>query len=304
VGVWQAVEALFRAERSTCARHGGLAPTLACGRRRGVAAPDPVVATFHTWFPRSIGYGCCAGRSSGCSIATRRLIAVSRRGPGNHVALTSSAWRSCRTGVDTESSVPTALRPRTERRGCSGSVASSAAQRKSDVLRAMPAHLDRLPGTELTVWATARGAAAERAARALGSACERRLRGPLSGRRTMPAPTYTSAPHPCLVWRDAVEAMVRTRSSVSDILRSRRGGEGAAVSRVATRGMLGRERIARRRPTGEAMAGRAGLAEAVCLAGRGRNGCSTCTARVAMMGFDLLRSLRNARPAIAVVVSI
>ena len=50
--------ALFRAERFDVVHvHGGLSPTL------GIVAPwaafragIPVVATFHTWFPRSVGY--------------------------------------------------------------------------------------------------------------------------------------------------------------------------------------------------------------------------------------------------------
>ena len=167
------LEALFRAERFDVVHvHGGLAPTL------GVWAPYaawragiPVVATFHTWFPRSIGYRLLRRPFQRMLDRHAAAIAVSRAAQDAMSRYFNAPWEIVPNGVDTSFFHPNGGRVgstpprllwlgRIEPRNDLGTV-----------LAAMPRILDHHPGAELTVvgdgpW---RGRL-ERAARPLGPA--------------------------------------------------------------------------------------------------------------------------------------
>ena len=167
------LEALFRAERFDVVHvHGGLAPTL------GVWAPYaawragiPVVATFHTWFPRSLGYRLLRRPFQRMLDRHAAAIAVSRAARDAMSRYFQASWEIVPNGVDTTFFHPNGARPadsapkllwlgRIEPRNDLGTV-----------LAAMPRILARHPRAELTVvgdgpW---RGRL-ERAARPLGAA--------------------------------------------------------------------------------------------------------------------------------------
>jgi phosphatidyl-myo-inositol alpha-mannosyltransferase len=168
------LEALFRAERFDVVHvHGGLNPTL------GLVAPlaawragIPVVATFHTWFPRSIG----------CRVFQRPLqrlldrhaatIAVSSAARDAMARYFTAPWEIIPNGVDT-----TFFRPGLSRDGGGAKprlLWLGRIEPRNDlgtVLAAMPRILERHPGAHLTVvgdgpWRPR----LERAARRLGAA--------------------------------------------------------------------------------------------------------------------------------------
>ena len=147
------LEALFRAERFDVVHvHGGLAPTL------GVWAPHaawragiPVVATFHTWFPRSIGYRLLRRPFQRMLDRHAAAIAVSRAAQDAMSRYFHAPWEIVPNGVDTTFFHPNGARSannpprllwlgRIEPRNDLGTA-----------LAALPRILERHPGTELTV---------------------------------------------------------------------------------------------------------------------------------------------------------
>jgi phosphatidylinositol alpha-mannosyltransferase len=167
------LEALFRAERFDVVHvHGGLAPTF------GVWAPYaawragiPVVATFHTWFPRSLGYRLLRRPFQRMLDRHSAAIAVSRAAQDAMSRYFQAPWEIVPNGVDTTFFHPNGARTqdRPPRLLWLGRI-----EPRNDlgtVLAALPRILERHPDAELTVvgdgpW---RGRL-ERAARPLGPA--------------------------------------------------------------------------------------------------------------------------------------
>jgi len=94
---------LFRAERFNVVHvHGGLNPTL------GIVAPwaawragVPVVATFHTWFPRSVGYRVFRAPLQRMLDRHAATIAVSRTARDAMSRYFTAPWEIIPNGVDT-----------------------------------------------------------------------------------------------------------------------------------------------------------------------------------------------------------
>jgi len=150
------LEALFRAGRYDIVHvHGGLAPTFGlaapfAARRAGI----PVVATFHSWFPRSVG--CRLFRRPLQKVLDRHAatIAVSQPVVDANSRYFRAAWDVIPNGVDTSFFRPNGRRPtdaltdhprllflgRIEPRNGLGTL-----------LDAMPRILARYPGAVLTV---------------------------------------------------------------------------------------------------------------------------------------------------------
>ena len=171
------LEELFRAERFDVVHvHGGLSPTL------GIVAPRaawragiPVVATFHTWFPRSIGYRLWRKPLQRMLDRHAATIAVSTAARDAMARYFTAHWEVIPNGVDTTFFRPS-LGP------CSGPSARrrpkllwlGRIEPRNDlrtVLAAMPRILTHHPATRLTVvgdgpWRSRM----ERAARHLGPA--------------------------------------------------------------------------------------------------------------------------------------
>ena len=167
--------ALFRAERFDVVHvHGGLSPTL------GIVAPwaafragIPVVATFHTWFPRSVGYRVWRRPLQRILDRHAATIAVSSAARDAMSRYFTAPWEIIPNGVDT-----TFFRPglgrggaRFERRKPKLLWLGRIEPRNdlTTVLAAMPRILERHPGAKLTIvgdgpWR----ARMERAARTLG----------------------------------------------------------------------------------------------------------------------------------------
>ena len=168
------LEELFRAERFDVVHvHGGLNPTL------GIVAPRaawragiPVVATFHTWFPRSIGLRLLRRPFQRLLDRHAATIAVSSAAQEAMARYFTAPWEIIPNGVDTTFF-------------CPGVGRSSAGPRllwlgriepRNDlgtVLAAMPRILERYPEAHLTVvgdgpWRSRM----ERAARRLGPSVE------------------------------------------------------------------------------------------------------------------------------------
>jgi phosphatidylinositol alpha-mannosyltransferase len=167
-------EALFRKERFDVVHvHGGLNPTLGLVAPRAAwRAGIPVVATFHTWFPRSIGLRLLHGPFQRMLDRHAATIAVSGAARDAMARYFTAPWEIIPNGVDT-----TFFRP--------GSGRASAGPRllwlgriepRNDlgtVLAAMPRILERHPAAHLTVvgdgpWRRSM----ERAARRLGPCVE------------------------------------------------------------------------------------------------------------------------------------
>jgi phosphatidyl-myo-inositol alpha-mannosyltransferase len=165
---------LFRAERFDVVHvHGGLAPTL------GIVAPwaafragIPVVATFHTWFPRSIGYRLWRRPLQRILDQHAATIAVSSAARDAMARYFTAPWEIIPNGVDTGFFRPSLV----QRNGQSereprllwlGRIEPR--NNLPTVLEAMPRILERHPRARLTVvgdgpWR----ARTERAARPLG----------------------------------------------------------------------------------------------------------------------------------------
>jgi phosphatidylinositol alpha-mannosyltransferase len=150
------LEALFRAERYDIVHvHGGLAPTLGlaaplAARRAGI----PVVATFHTWFPGSVGYR--VGRRPLQRLLDRHAatIAVSQPVVEAMSRYFHARWEIIPNGVDLEAFQPDGRRPEDAlRRGPRLLFLGRLEPRNGlDVLlAAMPRILARYPATTLTI---------------------------------------------------------------------------------------------------------------------------------------------------------
>jgi len=147
------LEELFRAERFDIVHvHGGLNPTLGivaprAARRAGI----PVVATFHTWFPRSIGLRILRRPFQRMLDRHAAAIAVSNAARDAMARYFTAPWEIIPNGVDTaffrpglghgEGGGPRLLwlgriEPRND---------------LATVLAAMPEILERHPGAQLTV---------------------------------------------------------------------------------------------------------------------------------------------------------
>ena len=171
------LEALFRRERFDVVHvHGGLAPTF------GVVAPEaawragiPVVATFHTWFPRSIGYRLFRKPAQRMLDRHAATIAVSSAAQEAMSRYFSASWEIIPNGVDTTFFRPGlshGLEPPGEGSGPKLLWLGRIEPRNDleTVLEAMPSILERHPQARLTVvgdgpWR----ARVERTARSLGS---------------------------------------------------------------------------------------------------------------------------------------
>jgi phosphatidyl-myo-inositol alpha-mannosyltransferase len=171
------LEDLFRKERFDVVHvHGGLNPTF------GLVAPRaawrvgiPVVATFHTWFPRSVGLRVFRKPLQRMLDRHAAAIAVSSAAREAMSRYLNASWEIIPNGVDTTFFRPglandgDRAEPRKPRLLWLGRI-----EPRNDlttVLAAMPRILDRYPGARLTVvgdgpW---RGRM-ERAARTLGPA--------------------------------------------------------------------------------------------------------------------------------------
>ncbi len=150
------LEELFRAERFDIVHvHGGLNPTL------GIVAPRaawragiPVVATFHTWFPRSIGLRILRRPLQRMLDRHAAAIAVSNAARDAMARYFTAPWEIIPNGVDT-----TLFRPGLssdagcERRGPRLLWLGRIEPRNdlATVLAAMPDILERHPGAQLTV---------------------------------------------------------------------------------------------------------------------------------------------------------
>jgi phosphatidylinositol alpha-mannosyltransferase len=169
--------ALFRAERFDVIHvHGGLNPTL------GIVAPwaawragVPVVATFHTWFPRSVGYRVFRAPLQRMLDRHAATIAVSTTARDAMSRYFRATWEIIPNGVDTTFFRPSLGRGgmRFERRNPKLLWLGRIEPRNDlgTVLAAMPRILEHHPGAQLTVvgdgpWRSRM----ERAARPLGAA--------------------------------------------------------------------------------------------------------------------------------------
>ncbi|HWC73875.1 MAG TPA: glycosyltransferase family 4 protein [Gemmatimonadales bacterium] len=171
------LEALFRAERFDVVHvHGGLAPTFGLFAPRAAwRAGIPVVATFHSWFPRSIGYRVFRKPLQRILDRHAAVITVSAAARDAMSRYFEAPWEVIGNGVDTSF-----FRP-----GTNGDSRRFEVRKPrllwlgrieprndlSTVLTAMPRIMDRHPGTHLTVvgdgpWRSRM----ERAARHLGPA--------------------------------------------------------------------------------------------------------------------------------------
>src|SRR5947209_7376072 len=167
------LEALFRQERFDIVHvHGGLNPTLGLVAPRAAwRAGIPVVATFHTWFPRSIG--CRVFRRPLQRMLDRHAatIAVSSAARDAMARYFTAPWEIIPNGVDTTFFRPS-LGPGAVERHAPRLLWLGRIEPRNDlgtVLAAMPRILERHPDAHLTVvgdgpWRSRM----ERAARRLG----------------------------------------------------------------------------------------------------------------------------------------
>jgi phosphatidylinositol alpha-mannosyltransferase len=151
------LEALFRAERFDVVHvHGGLHPTLGLLAPRAAWRADiPVVATFHSWFPGSIGYRLLRRPFQWMLDRHAATIAVSAAARDAMARYFTAPWEIIPNGVDT-----TFFRP-----GMNGDSRQFAVRKPrllwlgrieprndlSTILTAMPRIIDRNPGAHLTV---------------------------------------------------------------------------------------------------------------------------------------------------------
>ena len=156
LGLRRQLRDLFRREQVDVVHiHGGLAPTF------GVVAPFaawdldlPVVATFHSWFPKSHLLGLFRRPAQWAMNRHAANIAVSQPVVEAHARYVQADWEIIPNGVDTDFFRPNGRRP--------GDALSQGPRLLflgrldprnglETVLRAMPAVLDRYPDTTLVV---------------------------------------------------------------------------------------------------------------------------------------------------------
>ncbi len=165
------LEALFRKERFDIVHvHGGLSPTLGLVAPRAAwRAGIPVVATFHTWFPDSLGYRVLRAPFQRMLDRHAATIAVSSAAREAMARYFTAPWEIIPNGVDT-----TFFRPGLgQGNGGPNLLWLGRIEPRNDlgtVLAAMPRILERHPGARLTVvgdgpWRSRM----ERLARPLGS---------------------------------------------------------------------------------------------------------------------------------------
>lgn len=146
-------ERLFRAERFDVVHvHGGLSPTL------GLVAPwaafrtgIPVVATFHTWFPRSIGYRLWRRplqRILDRHAATIAVSSAARDAMGRYF---TAPWEIIPNGVDTNFFSPAPVKNGKQGPHLLWLGRIEPRNDLATVLAAMPRILARHPGAHLTV---------------------------------------------------------------------------------------------------------------------------------------------------------
>ena len=97
------LEALFRKERFDIVHvHGGLSPTLGLVAPRAAwRAGIPVVATFHTWFPDSLGYRVLRAPFQRMLDRHAATIAVSSAAREAMARYFTAPWEIIPNGVDT-----------------------------------------------------------------------------------------------------------------------------------------------------------------------------------------------------------
>ena len=152
------LEALFRKERFDIVHvHGGLSPML------GVVAPRaawragiPVVATFHTWFPDSLGYRLLRAPFQQMLDRHAATIAVSSAARDAMARYFTAPWEIIPNGVDTTFFRPGLGQRNGGRNGGRGPhlLWLGRIEPRNDlgtVLAAMPRILERHPGAHLTV---------------------------------------------------------------------------------------------------------------------------------------------------------
>lgn len=147
---------LFRRERIDLVHvHNGLAPTL------GVVAPLaawdvglPVVATFHSWFPKSHLLGALRPVAQWAITRHAANIAVSQPVIDAHARYLDAAWEIIPNGVDTAFFRPSDRRPDAAFRDGPRLLFVGRFDPRNaleTVLRALPAVVGRYPGATLTV---------------------------------------------------------------------------------------------------------------------------------------------------------
>jgi phosphatidylinositol alpha-mannosyltransferase len=148
--------AVFRERRCDLVHvHGGLSPTL------GLVAPHaawraglPVVATFHTWFPRSVGYRVFRRPLQSMLNRHAATIAVSSVAVGAMARYFQADWTIIPNGVDVEAFHPDGRALAKDRAGRPQLLFLGRLEPRTGletILAAMPRILERFPGVELVV---------------------------------------------------------------------------------------------------------------------------------------------------------
>jgi phosphatidylinositol alpha-mannosyltransferase len=153
-GLRRRLREVFRAEKIDLVHiHGGLAPTL--GLVAPLAAWDlglPVVATFHSWFPRSHLLSLSRGIAQWSLDRHQAAIAVSQPVVEAHARYLDADWEIIPNGVDTEFFHPRGGRSEpTEGPRLLFLGRLDPRNGLETVLRALPAILERHPRARLTV---------------------------------------------------------------------------------------------------------------------------------------------------------
>ena len=150
------LEALFRAERFDVVHvHGGLHPTLGLVAPRAAwRAGIPVVATFHSWFPRSIGYRVLRLPFQRVLDRHAATIAVSKSARDAMARYFTAEWQIIPNGVDTTLFRPDPARASQQQGGPPRLLWLGRIEPRNNlatVLEAMPRILERHPAARLTV---------------------------------------------------------------------------------------------------------------------------------------------------------
>jgi phosphatidylinositol alpha-mannosyltransferase len=156
-GLTRQLETLFRERHVDLAHvHGGLAPTFGIvAPRAAERAGIPCVATFHSWFRRSVAYECLRAPLKRESARLAARIAVSEPVVHAMQRYIDDEWEIVPNGVDTTSFHPNgrraadALRDGQPRLLFLGRL--DPRNGLGTVLKAMPHILERFPGAQLTV---------------------------------------------------------------------------------------------------------------------------------------------------------
>lgn len=135
--------------------HGGLAPVLGLVAPRAAwRAGIPVVATFHTWFPRSAGYTVFRRPLQAMLDRHAAAIAVSRVAAGAMGRYFTADWQIIPNGVDVGAFHPDGRPPAPFRSGGPRLLFLGRLEPRTGlgtILGAMPRIAERFPGVELVV---------------------------------------------------------------------------------------------------------------------------------------------------------